>query len=155
MTANVAGFKFGGAAAAASSAAAADDAAAEALITAQIDGDVAQHLRHLSKRDPVTKLKALQALKALIPARADAELAPALPPWIYVYKKLIMDLSRTVRAEASQVWRAGGRLLQRPQRPQGDARRPCSAGRDEQRSSGGGGADRRADRRRPRAPRRR
>jgi hypothetical protein len=103
VTANVAGFKFGGAAASATSAAAADDAAAEALITAQIDGEVAQHLRHLSKRDPVTKLKALQALRALIPQRQAAALAPALPPWIYVYKKLIMDLSRTVRAEASQV----------------------------------------------------
>ncbi len=103
VTASVAGFKFGGAAGTAANAAAAEDAAADTLITAQIDGDVAQYLRHLSKRDPVTKLKALQALKALIPERSAADLAPALPPWLYVYKKLIMDLSRTVRAEASQV----------------------------------------------------
>lgn len=59
----VAGFGFGApatAAAAGGSAAAAPAAADPLELSAQLDGDFAQCLRHLSKRDTTTKMKALQ-----------------------------------------------------------------------------------------------
>lgn len=58
----VAGFGFGApAAGAASPAVASTSAAADPLeLSAQLDGELAQCLRHLSKRDTTTKLKALQ-----------------------------------------------------------------------------------------------
>lgn len=55
----VAGFGFGAAAAAVS--AAAPSAADPVELSAQLDGDLAQCLRHMSKRDTTTKMKALQA----------------------------------------------------------------------------------------------
>jgi hypothetical protein len=58
----VAGFGFGAPAAATSSPAVATSAAAAdpLELSAQLDGELAQCLRHLSKRDTTTKLKALQ-----------------------------------------------------------------------------------------------
>lgn len=46
---------------------------------------------------------AAQALKAVIPKRETADVVTALPPWIYMYRKLIMDPSRAVRSETAAV----------------------------------------------------
>jgi hypothetical protein len=101
----VAGFGFGAsaaaaAAAAATTAAASSGASAEPVLPGQLDGDVAQCLRHLSKKDATTKLKALQSLRELIPARSPSDLAGALPPWAYHFKRLMMDPAKSVRSEA-------------------------------------------------------
>lgn len=48
----------------------------------------------------------LQALKAVVAKREVSDLVTALPPWIYMYRKLIMDPSRTVRSETAAVQRA-------------------------------------------------
>jgi hypothetical protein len=62
---------------------------------------MAQCLRHLSKREPVTKLKALQALRAHTKSKPAAESIAALGPWSHLYGKLVMDSSRAVRTEAA------------------------------------------------------
>nr|BCL66166.1 hypothetical protein [Volvox reticuliferus] len=107
---NVVGFGFGAVAAAdrfaAPSASAepssgADYGGPEAPLMMQVDGELAQCLRHLAKRDPVTKTKALQNLRALIPSRPVVDLRTAMPPWIYMYNRLVLDSSRTVRSEAA------------------------------------------------------
>ena len=40
-------------------------------ISSSLDGEIAQHMRHLSKRDSVTRLKALQALRAVVRQRVE------------------------------------------------------------------------------------
>ncbi|KAK9831453.1 hypothetical protein WJX81_006515 [Elliptochloris bilobata] len=74
-----------------------------ALTPGDLDSEMLQHLRRLSKRDPVTKLKALQALRELVPARSRAELEAFLPAWAKAYARLVMDNDRAVRTEASAV----------------------------------------------------
>ncbi|GLI62907.1 hypothetical protein VaNZ11_005740 [Volvox africanus] len=107
---NVVGFGFGAAAAtdrfavpsaSADSSGGGDYGGSEAPLMMQVDGELAQCLRHLAKRDPVTKTKALQNLRALIPSRAVVDLRTAMPPWIYMYNRLVLDSSRAVRSEAA------------------------------------------------------
>jgi len=93
----VAGFGFGAAAVSASASA---SASAEPSLPGQLDGDVAQCLRHLSKKDATTKLKALQSLRDLVPSRSPQDLVAALPPWAYSFKRLMMDPAKSVRSEA-------------------------------------------------------
>lgn len=77
----------------------------EASVSTQgLDGEIAQCLRHLSKKDAVTKLKALQTLRALVKAKTVPDLVLALPPWSHLYARLCMDSNRSVRAEAAGVW---------------------------------------------------
>ncbi|KAI8472755.1 MAG: hypothetical protein J3K34DRAFT_384103, partial [Monoraphidium minutum] len=96
----VAGFGFGAPAAAAAAGGAAAAAAGEPALPGQLDGDVAQALRHLSKKDATTKLKALQALRELATSKSSPELAAALAPWAYHFKRLMMDPAKSVRSEA-------------------------------------------------------
>nr|ADF43172.1 294687m [Chlamydomonas reinhardtii] len=118
------GFAFGGAAAAsrtgtADGGAAASSAASDGggggasalephlvgggdpLLAAQLDGELAQCLRHLSKKDATTKTKALQNLRALLPSRSTDQVAAALPAWTQCYRRLVLDASRAVRSEAA------------------------------------------------------
>ncbi|PRW55988.1 E3 ubiquitin- ligase listerin [Chlorella sorokiniana] len=107
------GFAFGSkyvgqvAAAVPGAAAAAGDGsgarAAAAIIPADLDGELAQQLQKLSKRDATTKLKALQALRALAKDKPASDLQAALPSWAYLFGRLVMDGSRAVRAEACHV----------------------------------------------------
>ncbi|KAL4457478.1 hypothetical protein ABPG75_012343 [Micractinium tetrahymenae] len=76
---------------------------AGAIIPADLDGELSQQLQKLSKRDATTKLKALQALKALAKEKPAADLQAALPCWAYLYGRLVLDNSRAVRTEASHV----------------------------------------------------
>lgn len=103
----VAGFGFGAppVVAAAPAAAAAAEAASqwgadEPALTGALDGEVAQCLRHLSKKDATTKLKALAALRELCASKQPADLAAALPPWAYHFQRLTSDAAKPVRCEA-------------------------------------------------------
>lgn len=73
-----------------------------AVIPPDLDGELAQQLHKLTKRDATTKLKALQALRALASSKPADDVVAALPPWAYLYSRLAMDGSRSVRAEAGQ-----------------------------------------------------
>ncbi|KAG2437620.1 hypothetical protein HYH02_011259 [Chlamydomonas schloesseri] len=73
----------------------------DVVVPTQLDGELAQCLRHLSKKDPTTKTKALQSLRALLPSRSGDHVAAALPAWIHCYRRLILDPSRAVRSEAA------------------------------------------------------
>ncbi len=88
----LAGFGFGAGAAErlapatasyADSSGAADYGAGEVPLTGQVDGEVAQCIRHLAKKDPITKTKALQvggpAPKGGTTADTHPNLCPSLP----------------------------------------------------------------------------
>ena len=100
------GFSFGSkyiSTVAPSHAAAASPSKPSAAIPADLDGELAQHLLRLTKRDATTRLKALQALKACLPEKSADDVAAMLPPWAYCFSRLVMDPSRGVRAEACAV----------------------------------------------------
>lgn len=68
-----------------------------------IDGEVAQHLRRVSKKDPTTKLKALTSLGTLFRQIPASELCQIAPQWVFEYKRLVQDNSRQVRQAAHDV----------------------------------------------------
>lgn len=76
---------------------------AAAIIPADLDGELSQQLQKLGKRDATTKLKALQALRALAGEKRDEDLVAALPCWAYLFARLAMDGNRAVRTEACHV----------------------------------------------------
>ncbi|GAB4820968.1 hypothetical protein N2152v2_008014 [Parachlorella kessleri] len=88
-----------------------------AIIPADLDGELSQQLQKLSKRDATTKLKALQALGQLVKEKDVGDIKQAVPPWAYLYGKLVMDNSRAVRAETSQVMGALAAALGRSLAP--------------------------------------
>lgn len=69
------------------------------------DSEVVQHLRRLGKRDPTTKVKALQALRQALDARREAgqadEAAASIPAWAFYFRRTVLDNSRLVRRAAS------------------------------------------------------
>ena len=64
---------------------------------------MSQQLQRLSKRDAVTRLKALQALKALAVEKPAEDVCSILPSWPSVFARLVMDANRSVRSESCQV----------------------------------------------------
>lgn len=62
-----------------------------------IDGELAQHLKRLSRKDPTTKLRALTSLSQLLKEKSASEVAPIIPQWAFEYKKLLLDYNRDVR----------------------------------------------------------
>ncbi|CAA0838114.1 E3 ubiquitin-protein ligase listerin [Striga hermonthica] len=62
-----------------------------------IDGEVVQHLKRLSRKDPTTKLKALAALSGIINQKTAKEIVTIIPQWAFEYKKLLLDYNREVR----------------------------------------------------------
>ncbi|KAG6607353.1 E3 ubiquitin-protein ligase listerin, partial [Cucurbita argyrosperma subsp. sororia] len=70
-----------------------DDAAS----FSDIDGEVAQHLKRLSRKDPTTKLKALASLSEFLKQKSGKDVASIIPQWVFEYKKLLMDYNRDVR----------------------------------------------------------
>ncbi|CAI9107100.1 OLC1v1006386C1 [Oldenlandia corymbosa var. corymbosa] len=62
-----------------------------------VDGELAQHLKRLSRKDPTTKIKALTALSQLVKEKSAKEVAVILPQWAFEYKKLLLDYNREVR----------------------------------------------------------
>ncbi|KAH9309396.1 hypothetical protein KI387_037307 [Taxus chinensis] len=65
-----------------------------------VNGEVAQHLRRLSKKDPVTKIKALTSLGILFRQNAASDLYHIVPQWVFEYKRLVQDNGRQVRQAA-------------------------------------------------------
>jgi hypothetical protein len=60
-----------------------------------------QSFKHLSKKDPTTRLKALQQITTSIQEMKDPqEVVQILPEWISTMKKLSVDISRRVREQA-------------------------------------------------------
>lgn len=69
-----------------------------------LDAELAQALKGLTKRDSNTKLRSLQSLDALVGTKDESQVSDLLPPWIYVYKRLALDNNRTVRARAASTF---------------------------------------------------
>ncbi|KAJ9556872.1 hypothetical protein OSB04_011486, partial [Centaurea solstitialis] len=72
-----------------------DAAAASPFL--DIDGELAQHLKRLSRKDPTTKLKALTTLSTLLKQKSAKDVSPVIPQWAFEYKKLLLDYNREVR----------------------------------------------------------
>lgn len=62
-----------------------------------LDGEMAQHLKRLSRKDPTTKLKALTSLSELLKQKTAKEIVPIIPQWAFEYRKLLLDYNREVR----------------------------------------------------------
>ncbi|KAI5434998.1 E3 ubiquitin-protein ligase listerin isoform X1 [Lathyrus oleraceus] len=69
----------------------------ESLPFADVDSEIAVHLKRLGRKDSTTKLKALSALSALLQQRSSKEIVPIIPQWAFEYKKLLLDYNRDVR----------------------------------------------------------
>ncbi|XP_041995812.1 E3 ubiquitin-protein ligase listerin isoform X1 [Salvia splendens] len=69
----------------------------DAVPVTDIDGDLALHLKRLSRKDPTTKLKALTSLSQLMEEKSAKELVVIIPQWAFEYKKLLLDYNREVR----------------------------------------------------------
>ncbi|KAL2488570.1 E3 ubiquitin-protein ligase [Forsythia ovata] len=48
-----------------------------------LDGEIAQHLKRLSRKDPTTKLKALTSLSQLLKQKSAKEIVPIIPQWAF------------------------------------------------------------------------
>ncbi|KAG9151170.1 hypothetical protein Leryth_002735 [Lithospermum erythrorhizon] len=62
-----------------------------------IDGEIAQHLKRLARKDPTTKIKALYSLSELLKQKTTNEIVPIISQWAFEYKKLLLDYNREVR----------------------------------------------------------
>ncbi|MQM17534.1 hypothetical protein Taro_050506 [Colocasia esculenta] len=69
----------------------------EAAIPPDVDGEMAQHLKRLGRKDPTTKVKALTSLNVLFKQVSGEELVQIVPKWAFEYRKLLYDYSREVR----------------------------------------------------------
>jgi hypothetical protein len=70
-----------------------------------LSGEVTSIFKGFKKRDPVTKIKALQTFRGSYLAREEAGnpgLEAVVGTWSYYYQRLIIDNSKQVRLEASQ-----------------------------------------------------
>jgi hypothetical protein len=64
------------------------------------DSDLNVCFRRLSKKESVTKLKALGELRELMPSRTKEVVAGCLPYWSYIYPKLCIENDARVREAA-------------------------------------------------------
>ncbi len=55
------------------------------------------NFKHLNKKDPTTRIKALSHIAAHIKEISQEEVIKALPEWIATLKKLVLDNTRRVR----------------------------------------------------------
>ncbi|CAI8583764.1 unnamed protein product [Vicia faba] len=69
----------------------------DSLPFADVDSEIAVHLKRLGRKDSTTKLKALSALSSLLQQRSSKEIVPIIPQWAFEYKKLLLDYNRDVR----------------------------------------------------------
>lgn len=81
----------------------------------QLDPETAQCLKHVTKRDEVTKIKALNTLIAKFKALEAEDAAEVLPSWLFAFKRVSMDNARAVRLGGirvlSQIVQQAGRKL--------------------------------------------
>ncbi|KAG0184295.1 hypothetical protein DFQ28_011431, partial [Apophysomyces sp. BC1034] len=73
-----------------------------ASATANLDPELIVILKKLSKRDAVTKLKALDELESYLKVHTDA-LYSVLPSWVSMYGKLTIEVDRRVRLATNNV----------------------------------------------------
>lgn len=86
------------------------DVSKAAVLSPDLDSDLSQQFQKLSKKNPNTKSKALQAIRNLLPMKSVEELEPALPFWAYTLPRLLMDCSWSVRSDACSTMGAIGVL---------------------------------------------
>jgi hypothetical protein len=58
------------------------------------------HFKHLSKKDPTTRVKALQIITDQLSSRPEYEVIAILPEWVVTLRKLVADNDRRVREQA-------------------------------------------------------
>lgn len=68
------------------------------------DPEISQCLKHLSKKDENTKIKALNNLQNLVQCFSSEQAGDFLPAWLFTFKKVCTDNSRTVRAGGAKVF---------------------------------------------------
>ncbi|KAL3881947.1 hypothetical protein ACJMK2_028330 [Sinanodonta woodiana] len=71
-------------------------------IDSSLDADFRLVLRKLTKRDPTTKIKALQEFSSLCKEKDNQVLKAVLPYWPRTYNKLTLDLDHRVREAVQQ-----------------------------------------------------
>ncbi|KAK4274883.1 hypothetical protein QN277_018048 [Acacia crassicarpa] len=69
----------------------------DSLPVADVDSEMAVHLKRLARKDPTTKLKALASLSDLLKQKSAKDIVPIVPQWAFEYKKLLLDYNREVR----------------------------------------------------------
>ncbi|GMG98174.1 hypothetical protein Nepgr_000014 [Nepenthes gracilis] len=69
----------------------------ESTSVLDIDSEMSQHLKRLSRKDPTTKFKALSSLSMLLKQKSGKDVLPIVPQWAFEYKRLLMDYNREVR----------------------------------------------------------
>uniref|UniRef100_A0A2C9U3H8 E3 ubiquitin-protein ligase listerin n=1 Tax=Manihot esculenta TaxID=3983 RepID=A0A2C9U3H8_MANES len=69
----------------------------EASAFLDMDSEMAVHLKRLARKDPTTKLKALQSLSVLFKQKSGKDLVLIIPQWAFEYKRLLLDYNREVR----------------------------------------------------------
>lgn len=76
---------------------------AEAVTTSHNDPEISLWFKHLSKKDDSTKIKALNNLQSRVKDFSSEDAGEFVPPWLFSFKKLCTDNSRSVRAGAAKV----------------------------------------------------
>ncbi|XP_028768908.1 E3 ubiquitin-protein ligase listerin [Neltuma alba] len=69
----------------------------DSVPVADVDSEMAVHLKRLARKDPTTKLKALTSLSELLKQKSAKDIVPIVPQWAFEYKRLLLDYSREVR----------------------------------------------------------
>ncbi|XP_050216478.1 E3 ubiquitin-protein ligase listerin [Mercurialis annua] len=72
-------------------------ASEESTSFSDVDSEVSLHLKRLARKDPTTKLKALQTLCLLFKEKSAKDLVLIIPQWAFEYKRLLLDYNREVR----------------------------------------------------------
>ncbi|KNA05184.1 hypothetical protein SOVF_192710 [Spinacia oleracea] len=69
----------------------------ESTSFAGVDGEMVLYLKRLARKDPITKLKALNSLSTLLKDKSGKDVLPIIPQWGFEYRRLLMDYNREVR----------------------------------------------------------
>lgn len=67
-----------------------------------LDADLRVLLRKLSKKDSITKIKALQEFNLLIKDKEEKDVKAVLPYWPRIYSKMVLDVDHRVRETVQQ-----------------------------------------------------
>lgn len=80
-----------------------------------LDPEIAQCLKHVTKRDEVTKIKALNTLLTKFKQLQPEDAAELLPAWLFAFKRVSVDNARAVRLGGnralSQIVEQAGRKI--------------------------------------------
>jgi E3 ubiquitin-protein ligase listerin len=76
---------------------------ADTPLQSHVDPLIGQYLKHVTKKDENTKLKALASLATRAKDLDELGAAELVTPWLFVFKRLVMDNNRAVRLAALRV----------------------------------------------------